>query len=134
MITKNAFYDAHAVGRRKTSIARVYVKSGTGKMTVNKRNLDNYFPKATDRYLVNQPLNLINVTDKYDFNIKVRGGGTSGQAVAIRLGIARILLSLNGDIRPELKKNGFLTRDSRKVERKKAGLRGARRKFQFSKR
>ncbi len=134
MTTKNKPYDAHAIGRRKTSVARVYVKSGTGKMTVNKRSLKNYFPKATDRYVVNQPLNLMNATNNYDFNINVQGGGTSGQAVAVRLGIARILVSLDLERRPELKKNGFLTRDSRKVERKKAGIRGARRKFQFSKR
>ena len=134
MNTTSKFYDAHAVGRRKTSIARVYIKQGTGKISVNKLNLENYFPKATDRYVVNQPLQLLDVTNGYDININVKGGGTSGQAGAIRLGIARVLLALDPDKRPNLKKVGLLTRDSRKVERKKAGIRGARRRFQFSKR
>ena len=127
-------YEAHTVGRRKTSVARVYVKSGPGKISINKRAFENYFPKATDRYVVTQPLELTGTAEKYDFKINVQGGGTSGQAGAVRLGVARAVVSLNPEARKELKKMGLLTRDSRKVERKKAGLRGARRRFQFSKR
>ncbi|MBT3584777.1 MAG: 30S ribosomal protein S9 [Halobacteriovoraceae bacterium] len=132
--TKGKTYDAYALGRRKRSVARIYLAEGAGKITVNKRDLKEYFPKATDRYVVNQPMNLMKLSDKYDLNINVFGGGTSGQAGAIRLGISRILLKLDPTVRGELKKAGFLTRDSREVERKKAGLAGARRKFQFSKR
>jgi small subunit ribosomal protein S9 len=133
-MAKGKSYLGHAVGRRKSSIARVYVADGSGKITVNKRPIENYFPKATSRYVVEQPLNLLSVNDKYDVNINVKGGGTTGQAGAIRLGISRILASLNPTDRGTLKKAGFLTRDARKVERKKYGLRGARRSFQFSKR
>jgi small subunit ribosomal protein S9 len=133
-MAKGKSYLGHAVGRRKSSIARVYVAEGSGKITVNKRPLENYFPKATSRYVVEQPLNLLSVGDKFDVNINVKGGGTTGQAGAIRLGISRILASLNPTDRGTLKKAGFLTRDARKVERKKYGLRGARRSFQFSKR
>jgi len=134
-INKGKTYEAHAVGRRKSSVARIYVASvGKGNITVNKRTLNDYFPKGTNRYVVNQPLNLLKVADKYEIKINVRGGGTTGQAGAIRLGIARALIKLDPTLRPDLKKAGFLTRDSRKVERKKAGLRGARAKFQFSKR
>ncbi len=127
-------YLTHAVGRRKSSIARVYVKQGSGKITINKREISDYFPKATSRYVVNQPLKLLSVSDQYDFNINVVGGGFTGQAGAIRLGIARALLSLNEGTRGDLKKAGFLTRDARKVERKKYGLSGARKSYQFSKR
>lgn len=127
-------YLSNTVGRRKSSVARVYVAEGSGKITVNKRELTNYFPKATSRYVVEQPLNLLGLVDKYDININVKGGGTTGQAGAIRLGIARALVAINEGTRPELKKAGFLTRDSRKVERKKYGLAGARKSFQFSKR
>ena len=127
-------YLSNTVGRRKSSVARVYVASGNGKITINKRELTDYFPKGTSRYVVEQPLNLLGVADKYDININVKGGGTTGQAGAIRLGIARALVAINEGDRPELKKAGFLTRDPRKVERKKYGLRGARRSFQFSKR
>lgn len=133
-MSKTSTYDAQAVGRRKSSVARVYAKAGSGKITVNKRELTDYFPKATSRYVVNQPLNLINVADKYDININVKGGGITGQAGAIRLGISRVLLQLVAESRGELKKAGFLTRDARKVERKKYGLAGARRSYQFSKR
>lgn len=133
-MAKGKTYLGHAVGRRKSSIARVYVAEGSGKITVNKRSLDNYFPKATSRYVVEQPFNLLGVSEKFDVNINVKGGGTTGQAGAIRLGISRILASLNPTDRGALKKAGFLTRDARKVERKKYGLRGARRSFQFSKR
>ncbi len=134
MAVKGKTYDTHSVGRRKTSVARVYVSGGNGKIVVNKRELKDYFPKGTNRYVVNQPLNLLKVADKYDIKINVAGGGTTGQAGAIRLGIARALIKLDPTLRPELKAAGFLTRDPRKVERKKAGLRGARARFQFSKR
>ena len=135
MATKGKTYSAHTVGRRKSSIARVYVSdSGSGKITINHRDVKEYFPKATDRYVVNQPLNLLKVADKYDFNINVRGGGTTGQAGAIRHAISRALIKLDATVRGELKKSGFLTRDSRKVERKKPGQPGARKRFQFSKR
>jgi small subunit ribosomal protein S9 len=127
-------YLAQAVGRRKSSIARIYLKEGTGKIFVNKRDIRNYFPKATNRYVINQPLNLLKLSNTYDLNINVKGGGTTGQAGAIRHGIARVLFDIDENNRKDLKTAGFLTRDSRKVERKKAGLRGARRRFQFSKR
>ncbi len=128
-------YDAHAVGRRKSAVARVYLKTGgTGKITVNKRDVKDYLSQATSRYVVNQPLNLLKVSDKYDVVINVKGGGITGQAGAIRLGIARALVKVDPTVRGELKKAGFLTRDARKVERKKYGLAGARRSFQFSKR
>ena len=133
-MAKGKTYLGHAVGRRKSSIARVYVAEGTGKITVNKRELKDYFPKATSRYVVEQPFNLLDMGEKYDVNINVKGGGITGQAGAIRLGIARILASLNASNRPALKSAGFLTRDARKVERKKYGLAGARKSFQFSKR
>lgn len=128
-------YDVHCVGRRKTSIARVYMKAqGAGKIKINKRDFNDYFPKATDRYVAAHPLNHLKITGQHDFYINVKGGGTTGQAGAIKLGIARAMIALNPQLRGDLKKMGFLTRDSRKVERKKAGLRGARRRFQFSKR
>lgn len=133
-MAKGKSYLAHSVGRRKTSIARVYVAEGSGKITVNDRELTDYFPKATSRYVVNQPLNLTGLTEKYDIKVNVKGGGTTGQSGAIRLGIARALIAINSGNRSELKKAGFLTRDPRKVERKKYGLAGARRSFQFSKR
>ncbi len=127
-------YTAHAIGRRKSSVARVYISEGSGKIKVNKREYKEYFPKATNRYVVNQPLNLLSVEDKYDITINVKGGGTTGQSGAIRLGIARALMAIDPSKRAELKAAGFLTRDPRKVERKKYGLAGARRSFQFSKR
>lgn len=133
-MAKAKTYLGHAVGRRKSSVARVYLSEGTGKITVNKRSFQDYFPKATSRYVVEQPLKLLETADKYDLNVNVYGGGVTGQAGAIRLGISRILASLNDTNRSPLKKAGFLTRDARKVERKKYGLRGARRSFQFSKR
>lgn len=127
-------YLAHAVGRRKCSVARVYLADGAGKILVNKRELKDYFGKATNRYVVHQPLNLLKINDKFDIKVNVKGGGTTGQAGAIRLGISRALLKVDPTLRGDLKTAGFLTRDSRKVERKKAGLRGARARFQFSKR
>jgi len=135
MAAKGKTYDAHTVGRRKSSVARVFLSdSGKGTVTINKRDIKDYFPKATDRYVVNQPLNLLKIAEKYDIKINVKGGGTTGQAGAIRLGVARAILKLDPTVRAELKAAGFLTRDSRKVERKKPGQPGARKRFQFSKR
>ncbi|MFT6630768.1 MAG: small subunit ribosomal protein S9 [Bacteriovoracaceae bacterium] len=134
MATKGKTYKVQSVGRRKSSIARVYMADGTGKVIVNKRELTDYFPKATSRFVVEQPFALLELLGKYDLNINVKGGGTTGQAGAIRLGIARALVALNPGDRAVLKKAGFLTRDARKVERKKYGLAGARKSYQFSKR
>lgn len=134
MAAKGKTYLAHAVGRRKCAVARVYLADGSGKVLVNKRELKEYFGKGTNRYVVNQPMTLLKIADKYDVKVNVRGGGTTGQAGAIRLGISRAILKVNPTSRPELKAAGFLTRDSRKVERKKAGMRGARARYQFSKR
>jgi small subunit ribosomal protein S9 len=133
-MAKGKTYMTQTVGRRKSSIARVYVAAGTGIITINKREFNEYFPKATSRYVVEQPFKLLELDGKYDLNINVKGGGITGQAGAIRLGIARALLALNESDRGALKKAGFLTRDARKVERKKYGLAGARKSFQFSKR
>jgi small subunit ribosomal protein S9 len=133
-MAKSKTYLQHAVGRRKSSVARVYMAKGTGKITVNKREFSEYFPKATSRYVVNQPASLLDVSDKFDFNINVCGGGTTGQAGAIRLAISRALIKQTPELRGELKNAGFLTRDARKVERKKCGLAGARKSYQFSKR
>lgn len=127
-------YDAHTVGRRKSSVARVYVSKGTGKITINGRELNDFFPKATSRYIVNQPLSLMKASDSFDIKVNVYGGGVTGQAGAIRLGISRALTQLDPNARPELKSAGFLTRDPRKVERKKYGKSGARKSYQFSKR
>lgn len=132
--TKGKTYTTQTVGRRKSSIARVYVADGTGKIIINKREFLDYFPKATSRFVVNQPMALLELLGKFDLNINVKGGGTTGQAGAIRLGIARALINLNPSDRAVLKKAGFLTRDARKVERKKYGLAGARKSYQFSKR
>lgn len=134
MAAKGKTYDTHAIGRRKTSVARVYLSAGTGKITVNKRNVKEYFKLGTNLYVVNQPLELLKLADKYDINVNVSGGGITGQSGAIRLGIARALLKVAPGSRAELKAAGFLTRDPRAVERKKAGLAGARRRYQFSKR
>ncbi|MBF0361402.1 MAG: 30S ribosomal protein S9 [Oligoflexia bacterium] len=133
-MVKSRMYDVHAVGKRKTSVARVYMIEGQGKITVNKREIDDYFPRESSKYMVTQPLNLLNVIGKYDVVVNVDGGGLSSQAGAVRLGVSRALLKLNPAVRGELRKAGFLTRDSREVERKKYGVRGARRAFQFSKR
>ena len=131
---KGIQYDAQTIGRRKSSVARVYVVEGSGKIIINKRDIRDYFPKATNRYIVNQPLSLLKKNDQYDIKINVKGGGNTGQAGAIRLGIARAMVFIDGTVRPELKTAGFLCRDARKVERKKPGMRGARANFQFSKR
>jgi small subunit ribosomal protein S9 len=123
-----------ATGRRKESIARIRLKPGTGEFSVNDRTLDQYFGRATSKMLLKQPLEVVEQLGKVDIDINVCGGGLSGQAGAIRHGISRALCKLNAEHRPALKKAGFLTRDSRSVERKKYGQPGARRRFQFSKR
>ncbi len=130
----NSKYLAHGVGRRKSSVARVYMASGSGKITVNHRDIKDYFPMGTSQYVINQPMTLLSLADKYDLNINVKGGGFTGQAGAIRLGVARALLKVDPSFRPELKAAGFLTRDPRAVERKKYGKSGARKSYQFSKR
>ncbi len=124
----------YGTGRRKSSIARVYLVPGTGKITINKRDIDEYFGLETLKIIVRQPLDATSTLDKYDAIITVRGGGFTGQAGAIRHGIARALLTVDGDFRPTLKKAGYLTRDPRMKERKKYGLKKARRAPQFSKR
>jgi small subunit ribosomal protein S9 len=134
MAAKGKTYDTHAIGRRKTAVARVYMAAGSGKITINKRDLKNFFKQETNLYVVNQPLNLTKLLEKFDFVINVAGGGISGQAGAIRLAISRALIKVQPALRPELKAAGFLTRDPRAVERKKAGRSGARKRYQFSKR
>jgi len=122
------------LGRRKTSVARIYMQQGEGKITINGRTIENYFPSPILRIIVNQPLELCGEGQKYDIIANVYGGGTTGQAEAIRLAIARALTEVNEEHRGTLKPEGFLTRDPRMVERKKYGRRKARKKFQFSKR
>lgn len=124
----------HAIGRRKTSIARIYLKKGKGKVQVNNRDLSNYFATAMLQYKVNQPFALTDTLGKYDVKVSVVGGGMTGQAEAIRLGISRALSILNPDFRATLKPDGLMTRDPRMVERKKFGQKKARKRFQFSKR
>jgi len=124
----------HTIGRRKTSIARVYLKSGDGKITVNQKDYKNYFPTPQLQNVLNQAQQIINAAGQYDVNVTVEGGGITGQAEAIRLGISRALCIINPENRPALKSKGFLTRDSRMVERKKPGQKKARKRFQFSKR
>ncbi|MGH1542945.1 MAG: 30S ribosomal protein S9 [Arenicella sp.] len=121
-------------GRRKSSTARVRIKKGSGNITVNKRPLDTYFGRETARMVVRQPLILLDLEETFDINVNVQGGGGSGQAGAIRHGITRALMQFNEELRPDLRRAGFVTRDAREVERKKVGLKGARRKPQFSKR
>ena len=124
----------YATGRRKTSSARIYLSSGKGNIIVNDKQLDVYFGRKVAQMLVMQPLEMTELTDKLDINIKVKGGGSFGQAGAIRHGISRALISYDEELRPQLKKAGLLTRDPRKVERKKPGLVKARKSKQFSKR
>ena len=124
----------YGTGRRKSSIARVYLTPGKGNITINKRSIDEYFGLETLKVIVRQPLVATNTADKYDITITVKGGGYTGQAGAIRHGISRALLEADGDFRPTLKAAGFLTRDPRMKERKKYGLKAARRAPQFSKR
>ena len=127
----NRFY---GTGRRKTSVARVYLTPGTGKITINKRDIDDYFGLETLKVVVRQPLEALQAVDKFDVQVNVHGGGFTGQAGAIRHGVARALLEADPENRPILKKAGFLTRDPRMKERKKYGLKAARRAPQFSKR
>ncbi|MCL1996360.1 MAG: 30S ribosomal protein S9 [Defluviitaleaceae bacterium] len=124
----------YGTGRRKSSVARVYLIPGTGKITVNKRDIDDYFGMETLKLIIRQPLELTSTIGKFDVRVNVFGGGSTGQAGAIRHGISRALLEADVDFRPALKKAGFLTRDPRMKERKKYGLKGARRAPQFSKR
>ena len=134
MAKKAASAKFYGTGRRKSSIARVYLVPGNGKVTINKRDIDNYFGLETLKLIVRQPLALTETADKFDVIVTVRGGGFTGQAGAIRHGISRALLQADADYRPALKKAGFLTRDPRMKERKKYGLKAARRALQFSKR
>ena len=124
----------YGTGSRKTSTARVYLKNGSGAITVNKRPLDGYFGREVARMIVRQPLELVEMVEKFDVNVTVRGGGSFGQAGAIRHGITRALMEYDQELKPTLRKAGFVTRDAREVERKKVGLRKARKKPQFSKR
>ena len=130
-MTENKFY---STGRRKTSVARVYLKPGEGKIIINKRDADEYLMRETLKMVIMQPFELTGTTGQYDVSINVNGGGTSGQAGAIKHGISRALLKVSEEYRKPLKKAGYLTRDAREVERKKYGQRGARARFQFSKR
>ncbi|QUM79038.1 30S ribosomal protein S9 [Moritella sp. 5] len=130
-MAENQYY---GTGRRKSSTARVFMKAGTGQLTINKRSLDVYFGRETARMVVRQALELVELQDKFDLNITVSGGGTTGQAGAIRHGITRALMEYDETLRPTLRAAGFVTRDARQVERKKVGLRKARKRPQFSKR
>ena len=131
-MAKEATY--YGTGRRKSSVARVFITPGTGNMTINGRSIDDYFGLETLKVIVNQPIVLTGTVGQYDYKITVKGGGTTGQAGAIRHGISRALIEADADLRPVLKKAGYLTRDPRMKERKKYGLKGARRAPQFSKR
>ncbi len=124
----------NAVGRRKAAVARVIVGEGNGSITINKRSLEVYFPSSILRYVVKQPLSLLDVDGKYDIKVNLDGGGFKGQAEALRLAIARALVKINPDDKPALRAAGFMTRDPRVVERKKPGQPKARKRFQFSKR
>ncbi len=124
----------NALGRRKSAVARVYVSEGKGKITINNRELTDYFPTGILQYVVLQPLNLLGVAGDYDINVNLDGGGITGQAEALRLGITRALMEINPESRSALKAAGFVTRDPREVERKKPGQPKARKRFQFSKR
>jgi len=130
-MAENQYY---GTGRRKSSTARVFMKAGTGQLTINKRSLEVYFGRETARMVVRQALDLVELQDKFDLNITVSGGGTTGQAGAIRHGITRALMEYDETLRPTLRAAGFVTRDARQVERKKVGLRKARKRPQFSKR
>ena len=124
----------NAVGRRKAAVARVFVTEGEGKITINKRSLETYFPSSILQFIVKQPLNKLEVAEKYDINVNPGGGGYKGQAEALRLAIARALVKINPDDKKVLRAEGFMTRDPRTVERKKPGQPKARKRFQFSKR
>ena len=129
-----AVIEYNATGRRKSSTAQVFMKPGKGNITVNKKPFDQYFPYEIMKMIIQQPLNVVAVNGKYDITVRVKGGGISGQAGAIRHGITRALMLANSDFRTKLKKEGLVTRDPRAVERKKYGQKGARKRFQFSKR
>ncbi len=124
----------HAIGRRKSAVARVYLTEGSGKITINKKDLTEYFPSAILQFVVKQPLELLEVAEKYDIKVNLDGGGFTGQSQALRMAIARALVKINAEDKKALRQQGFLTRDSREVERKKPGQPKARRRFQFSKR
>ncbi len=124
----------NATGRRKSSVARVYVTEGTGKIVINKKDITEYFPSSILQYVVKQPLLTLGVVEKYDIKANIFGGGFTGQSQALRLAIARALVKINAEDKPALRKEGFMTRDSRVVERKKPGRPKARKRFQFSKR
>ncbi len=124
----------NTIGRRKTAISRIYLSAGSGAILVNGKDYKQYFPTEVLQIILNQPFSTVNGVGGYDVKVNVRGGGVAGQAEATRMAIARALVEMNADFRPALKKEGFLTRDSRMVERKKYGRRKARRRFQFSKR
>ena len=124
----------NAIGRRKSAVARVYMSEGTGKITINKKDITEYFPSAIVQYVVKQPLLALDAVEKYDIKANLDGGGFTGQSQALRLAIARALVKVNAEDKKNLKDHGFMTRDSRAVERKKPGSPKARRRFQFSKR
>ena len=124
----------NAIGRRKAAVARVYVSLGSGKITINKRDIATYFPSSILQYIVRQPLNTLEVVEKYDIKINLKGGGFKGQSEAARLAIARALVKINPEDKKALRAEGFMTRDSRSVERKKPGQPKARKRFQFTKR
>ena len=124
----------NALGRRKAAVARVFVSEGKGQITINKRDINVYFPSPILQYVVKQPLNKLGVAEKYDIKVNLDGGGFKGQAEALRLAIARALVKINADDKPALKSEGFMTRDPREVDRKKPGRPKARKRFQFSKR
>ena len=124
----------YGTGRRKTAAARVFMRPGTGGLIINGREFEDFFPNPALRMIVRQPLLLTETTEKFDISVTVKGGGSSGQAGAVRHGITRALVEYNGELRGRLKAGGFITRDPRKKERKKYGLKGARARFQFSKR
>ena len=124
----------NALGRRKSAVARIFVKEGTGKITINKRDLVEYFPSPILQFVVKQPLTLLDAVEKYDIKVNLQGGGFTGQSQALRLAIARALVKINAEDKKALRAEGFMTRDSREVERKKPGQPKARRRFQFSKR
>ena len=124
----------NALGRRRSAVARIFVTEGTGKITINKRDLTEYFPSSILQFVVKQPLALLDVAEKYDIKVNLFGGGYTGQSQALRLAIARALVKINADDKKALRKEGFMTRDPRAVERKKPGQPKARRRFQFSKR
>lgn len=124
----------NALGRRKSAVARIFVTEGTGKITINNKDLQVYFPSSILQYVVKQPLMTLDVVEKYDIKVNLDGGGYTGQSQALRLAIARALVKINADDKKALRSEGFLTRDAREVERKKPGQPKARRRFQFSKR